>query len=561
MKKTLLFFILLTFLGCAAEDVLDPQIPVVKNDGRTLIVSVSDATTKVNYTHEGEAIKLTWELNDLITIYYDGERVSDFKATEILEGGKLAVFEMEDTDATPLSEGESYTAVYPKTSMGALSNWEMMEIPNTMTQDGSTLEHLKNQCLMRDDFIFSATSNNIYFEHLRPIVIAKMRMPVGGGTPTVFTFTDGEKPYTINLTNAQSVDGIYTLVTPINANSGLRGLEFQLSDGTQASEIKVQTSVDYLPGFYYTADLSVSIDNRNIIFPNQNLKQALLSIPGIDANSDGNISYGEAASVRSLDLSNQNLSSTAPITRSSGSEESNSIDELDYFSNLEDLNISGNGIKSLDEIPCADNLQSLDVSSNKLLLLDVSEVPNLESNGLVCGNQTSDDDSAQNISVITNDTQKGKSLINKSHQNNSFITELTNSVEIPFSNVNLGVSLLYYADLNYDGKVTFEETNSLEHLELGELHGQLTDVDMRYFPNLRSISLSNIAHVTELSTFTKLESIDVGYSDLSLLDISKNTRLTKIHTVNCTNFPEFEFQHAVNLKELNIAQRFQSYQV
>ncbi len=553
MRKFLLLLVLSTFVSCTVVEITDPLIPIVENDGRTLLVSANDATTKLSYNYEGDAIKLIWELDDLITIYDQaGERVSDFRATTIKNGGELAVFEMVDTKASPLINGESYTAIYPKTTYSSLSSWERIQLTNTTTQIGSTLDHLKSQCVMRDDFTYSETSNSIFFEHLRSIIITKMSMPEGASAPNLFTFTDGENQYIQNLTDIQSEGGVYTMITPINPNSGLRRLSFNLTNGTDVSKAEIQTSVDYLSGLYYTADLSVNLDNRNIIFPNQNLKQALLGVPGLDANSDGNISYAEAAVVRSLDLSNKNLYSMAPITRSSGSENPNSIDELNFFPNLEDLNISGNGIENLSEIPCADNLKTLDVSSNELILLDVSSAPNLEPNGLVCGDQTLDDNSSHDITVIMTNSQVTKKLIDKSNEKNSYITELSELVEIPFSNEALGRSLLYFADLNYDGKVTFEEVAELEEINLAELYGQLTAADMRYFPNLKKVSFSNISDYVDLSPLVKLTSLNLSYTDLSKVNISKNTKLTEIVTYECTNFTQFTFQKHTGLKTLRL---------
>ena len=129
---------------------------------------------------------------------------------------------------------------------------------------------------------------------------------------------------------------------------------------------------------------------RNIEFKDAKLLKALKNNSDINTDGDDGISRNEAKLVKSLNLTDEGISS---------------FDEISYFYNLEELNISSNQISSIDlsslknlkKLVCPNNqLSKLDISQNEALIslscyknkldtLDIRGNKNLAN--LYCGNQ------------------------------------------------------------------------------------------------------------------------------------------------------------------------------
>ena len=129
---------------------------------------------------------------------------------------------------------------------------------------------------------------------------------------------------------------------------------------------------------------------KNIEFKDANLLKALKNNSEINTDGDDGISRNEAKLVKSLNLTDEGISS---------------FDEISYFYNLEELNISSNLISSIDlsslknlkKLVCPNNqLSKLDISQNEALTslscyknkLDTLDIRNNENLAdLFCGNQ------------------------------------------------------------------------------------------------------------------------------------------------------------------------------
>ena len=129
---------------------------------------------------------------------------------------------------------------------------------------------------------------------------------------------------------------------------------------------------------------------KNIEFKDAKLLKALKNNSEINTDGDDGISRNEAKLVKSLNLTDEGISS---------------FDEISYFYNLEELNISSNLITSIDlsslknlkKLVCPNNqLSKLDISQNEALIslscyknkLDTLDIRNNENLAdLFCGNQ------------------------------------------------------------------------------------------------------------------------------------------------------------------------------
>ncbi len=96
---------------------------------------------------------------------------------------------------------------------------------------------------------------------------------------------------------------------------------------------------------------------KNIDFKDAELLNALVADGTINKDGDNGISRAEAQSVEKLNIANMGISS---------------FDELQYFTNLTELNISSNQITSID-LSSLKNLKTLRCQNNKLTKLDISK--------------------------------------------------------------------------------------------------------------------------------------------------------------------------------------------
>ncbi len=104
-----------------------------------------------------------------------------------------------------------------------------------------------------------------------------------------------------------------------------------------------------------------------IAFTDGNFKTALLQIAGIDANSDGKISYDEAAAVTELDVRGKEISD---------------LSEIVYFTALQTLICRYNELETLD-VSTLSQLVKLDCDNNMLTSLTVTGLTELDT--LFCG--------------------------------------------------------------------------------------------------------------------------------------------------------------------------------
>ena len=246
-----------------------------------------------------------------------------------------------------------------------------------------------------------------------------------------------------------------------------------------------------------------------------------------------------------------------------------SLQGIEYFTALTELNCSGNGLtfldvsgcKSLTKLNCSNNkltlldvskytaLTSLDCSKNQLNSLDVSQ--NTALTELICGaNSLGTLDVLSNTALTSLDCSKNQ-LISLDVSQNTALTKLicgANSLGIlDVSNnkalISLGCNsnLLSSLDVSKNTALTSLVCggNQLETLDVSS-NKALTSLDCSR-SRLSSLDVSNNTALTELNCSnnsletldvlknTALTSLDCGNNPLGALDVSKNTALTELY--------------------------------
>lgn len=246
--------------------------------------------------------------------------------------------------------------------------------------------------------------------------------------------------------------------------------------------------------------LSLTITKSQVIdFEDNNFKERLLEISGIDTNSDGEITMEEAASFNgSLSISSIDAAN---------------LNGIEYFTNITELVCSYNNITELDlsnntlltKVTCGNNLlTSLNVSENsELLFLDC--VGNALTQLDVSKNMKLEQFYCRNNELTSLDVSNNLSLLRLSCSSNQLTQiDITNN------------------ELIWNFSCSFNE---------------ITTLDLTHNEALQMIYCSN----------NKLEEIDLSYNklityldcygnELSNLDLSNNTKLEILYCAN-NKFP------------------------
>ena len=266
--------------------------------------------------------------------------------------------------------------------------------------------------------------------------------------------------------------------------------------------------------------------NGNIIFPDQNLKAALIPL-GIDTSNDGEISVGEARLVSSLNLARKN------VTDLSGIEYFENLNNLNlgYNSNLSNISILGkltnlttlylnnNNISDISSLDKLTNLRALHLNNNRISnISSLGKLTNL-TNLILYYNNISDISSLNTLTNLTtlcldnNNISDVSSLYNLTHlatlylHNNSIsdISSLSNLTNLTF--------------------LTLQYNNISDISSLGKL------------TNLIDLGLKNnrITNISSLGKLTNLMRLDLQYNNIS--DISSLSNLKKLTYLALNNNP------------------------
>ncbi|MEI8201381.1 MAG: glycine-rich domain-containing protein [Bacteroidota bacterium] len=319
----------------------------------------------------------------------------------------------------------------------------------------------------------------------------------------------------------------------------------------------VQDSADCGASLTRTA-ITVTV-NCIVNIPDANFKAALLAIPGLDANSDGEIQCSEAAT-----FTGQLIVSGKGISDLMGIEAFTQIWYLDCRSNaLTSLDVSGNtaltmlycGYNSLTSLNVSANtaLQFLDCSPNSLTNLNV--LSNIALTDLICGgNPLTSLNISSNIALtrlicdhnlLTSlDVSSNTSLIHLYCNFNS-LTSLDVSSNIALSSLYCGDNSLTSLDVSSNTALNQLDchNNHLTSLNVSSNHA-LTDLECQ-FNSLTSLDVSNTNLTFLLCSDNLLATLDVSsiptltyfnccQNSLTSLDVKNgnNTALTYFYASN-----------------------------
>lgn len=269
------------------------------------------------------------------------------------------------------------------------------------------------------------------------------------------------------------------------------------------------------------------LNGQNIIFADNNLKSALISSLCVDTNNDGiadtdadidnngEISLNEALLVNTLSLENKNITS---------------LNGLEYFTNLETLDVSQNLITSIN-FTSFPNLIDIVISNNLLT----------------------------NITITNNNVIKyisaNNNQINNVNITNCSSLDLISLDANQISTINLqNLPLLTILSLNYNQLTNFNAYNFPELITLEIDNNALTSLNFNNSGkialiycinnNLTTLNVSNLSHLTEVRCYNNnLQSVNLQNTPLlnnfwcqnnniTSLDFSTSPSLTVLEAQN-----------------------------
>lgn len=486
------------------------------------------ASTKV---YADEELRVLWNKNDCISIFNLTTGNQKFRFTGG-DGANAGGFALVSGDQTATAIDHIY-ALYPYRSSTAISQEGVLSLTLPANQnykqdsfgiDANTMLSVSdnNQLMFRNVcgyLRFNFYGNNVNIKSItirgnndEPLAgAATVTMPLNG-IPAIqmapnatqsITLTC-ETPVTIG-TSSNNPTAFYFVIPPTTFTKGISVTVLDDNDGIyeihSAQEFTIQRS--YLTKL---GAKQVTPVRNYVAFEDDNFKT--YCVTNFDTNQDGQISYVEALSVKTINVKADNIASLGGIehftnltslscrgttkynSQTHNYDTSGQLTGADLSGNpsLTTLNLSGNKLTSLQIDNCT-RLNSLNVSNNKLTSLNVSK--NVSLTYLACSyNQLSGLDVSQNTALLS------------LHCYNNRLTSLN---------------------------VT--NNTALNMLQCGD--NQLTGLDVSKNADMELLSCgNNLLSSLNVSSNTALMELRCGGNQLSALDVSKNTALQELDCAN-----------------------------
>jgi len=304
----------------------------------------------------------------------------------------------------------------------------------------------------------------------------------------------------------------FFITTPTALMDGYYYALFEMNDGTNKRYI-------YAPyRFYVECTISTNDDN---------FKSALLAIPGLDANNDGDIQCSEAAAwTGTLDVSGKSITDLTGI---------------ENFTKITTLNCSNNQLSSLD-ISKITTLQNINFAGNLFTSIDLSKNTAL-THIYGQGNRLA----SLNLSTNTNITyidcsNNGLQLLNVKNGNNTNFTyfDARNNSKLTCIEVdNVSYSTTNWT--NKDAGASYNTTCSVCEVNIPDANfktallnnseiningdGIIECYEAAAFTGEIDVRTNSIADMTGIEAFTNITKLYCGYNSFTLLDVSSNTAL------------------------------------
>lgn len=297
----------------------------------------------------------------------------------------------------------------------------------------------------------------------------------------------------------------------------------------------------------------------NIQFQDANLKRMILEVePNLDVNKDGEISLKEAKTVVELKLGFETKEEVTPDKKIT------SLEGLQYFTNLESLDLKNQFVSEAQPIEKLSKLVYLRLAGNELKAINLTELTKLEDLRLFGNKQLKEIDLSrclylkqlylQDTSIKELDLTKHKklelALLNRSKLESVAFDGLPLLENISLVENNLTeLSATHlpklkelHANSNQLTKVTLDGVPSLERLNLYK--NKLTEIQFPKLPKLMFLFLfENQLKAVDLSNLPMLLTFAVSSNPLVELDFSKNPiirnleaeQMAKLEKINLYN--------------------------
>ena len=304
----------------------------------------------------------------------------------------------------------------------------------------------------------------------------------GGIYATLYYKYDGKKAQRLALYNVEYdgdklIDETYNVhgknVSKKKYNKYIKSLH--LGKGISSSDLKMYKNTAANRNKYLSVSSkkkkvpagSITIDNKN--FPDANFRKYVRTYidQKVNGKRDGYLSKDERMSVKKIDINYKEIKS---------------LKGIEFFTNLEELDCSGNDIISYLSFPNNPNLVTLNCNNMKLKNLDVSNNPNL---------------------TILRCDYSGLSSLNVSH------------------NPKLEILLCSMNSLH-----SLDVSNNPNLESLWCYINQLSEIDVSHNPKLRQLRCwrNNISSL-DLSNNPELEVLFCQYNEITVLDLRNNPKI------------------------------------
>lgn len=324
----------------------------------------------------------------------------------------------------------------------------------------------------------------------------------------------------------------YIMILPTRFTAGFT---LTLETFTETATVEKNSVINITRSYFgrmTNVDASATYTQKtgNIPIPDSNFKTYMVS--NFDDNSDGEISYAEAAAITNINVNNQNI---------------NSLKGIEYCVNLSILNCPNNNLPEIDisnniglyTLCCECNqLTSLDVTNNTALTYLYCDSNSLTS--LDLSTNTALYDLSCNSNQLTSlDVTNNTALFSMSCSFNGLTSlDVTNNTALTalfcYSNllssldVTDNTALTYlYCDTNNLTSLDVTNNTALEYIHCGG--NQFMSLNLSNNTELKEL-FCDVNQLTNLTVTnnTKLENLQCGNNHLTSLDVSTNLALTAL---------------------------------
>ena len=493
------------------------------------------AETKTHLSGQDNNIyKTLWSEDDAIGVFAGGANVSEFKLTggagtisgeftgTIPSGNKIAVYPYSICESI---KGSSVSVVFPEEQTYKEGNIPDGAYPMVAAGGENTLK-FKNLCsVLKISMTGSLTVNYISFSANDSKIKVSGDAVINADPESPSLNISGDGISTIKLVcpavalSDNSTD--FYIVVPAQKYTGGFSLIIDTDKGKVQKTIETDVTLKRSE-LYRITPFELNLD-ENIVFEDSRFKAFMVS--KYDKNKDGEISFDEAQSIKSLVVHTDTISSLAGI---------------EYLTDLESLYCNGSftWIKYPLEYEARGLLKSLDISKNTKLVhlsctdnqlgsLDVTH--NIAMDYICC-----DRNNIESIDISKN------SMLTRFSASNNLLTDIDLSKNQKLTDFNVSRNQLKAIDVS---------NNPL----LGSLeceNNQLTSIDVSNNTMLGQLHLrDNKLNTIDVRKNTELTILNCINNNLSSVDVTKNSKLTSLSIQN-NNISEIDFSHNPELCHL-----------